>query len=391
VPGKVWLLMACNALMASTATLTVFCASLVGTRLAPSENLSTLPLAFMVIGVASAATPVAMLMQRFGRKKIFMANTMFAIAAAWLAALAIQAQSFALFCGAVALLGGSMAAVQQYRFAAMESVDPDLMPRAASQVLLGGLVAAFMGPELGVLGRYLLSGEYAGSFALLAVLYVISFGLLTGYRNTHIEVEKSDASGRPMREIMRQPVLWVAILGATVGYSVMTLIMTATPISMHVMDGHSLTNTKWVIQSHIAAMYLPSFVTPWLIRRIGIARLMLVGLVVMGVCLGTAWSGRALFNYWTALILLGIGWNFLFLGGTTLLPRAYEQSERFRVQALNEFTVFGAQALASLSAGLLIFGWGWHLILLAAVPLLGLQLATVMMWRFPREGTAQRT
>jgi MFS family permease len=374
--------------MASTATMTVFCASLVGTELAPTEKLSTLPIAFMVIGVASTTTPVAFLMQRFGRKKVFLANTVFAIGAAWLAAISIQVQSFALFCAAVALLGSSMATVQQYRFAAMEAVDHDLMPRAASQVLLGGLVAAFLGPEIGVIGRDLLAGAYAGSFALLSILYVVTFLLLTGYRNTEMHIEEADGKGRPMGEIMRQPVLWVAILGAMVGYSVMTLIMTATPISMHVMDGHSLTNTKWVIQSHVVAMYLPSFFTPWLIRRIGIAKLMLVGLVIMGFCVSVAWSGRTLPNYWVSLVLLGVGWNFLFLGGTSLLPRTYQQAERFKVQALNEFTVFGAQALASLSAGWLIFEWGWQPMLFAALPLLGLQLAAIAFWRRHREGTA---
>ncbi len=384
MPGRVWLLMACNALMGSTATMPVFCASLGGTRLAPTENLSTLPIAFMVVGVASAATPVALMMQRFGRKKIFMANTIFAVGAASLATLSIQLQSFALFCGAVALLGASMAAVQQYRFAAMESVESDLMPRAASQVLLGGLVAAFLGPELGVFGRNLMSAEYAGSFALLSVLYVMTFLLLTGYQNVDVRVEKEESEGRSMPEIMRQPALWAAILGATVGYSVMTLIMTATPISMHVMDGHSLTNTKWVIQSHIAAMYLPSFVTPWLIRRFGIAKLMLAGLIIMGGCVAAAWAGQALFHYWFALILLGIGWNFLFIGGTSLLPRTYERPERFKVQALNEFTVFGAQALASLSAGWLIFEWGWHAMLMAALPLLLLQFGAISIWRSRR-------
>lgn len=375
--------------MASTATLTVFCSSLVGARIAPTENLSTLPVAFMVVGVASATTPVALMMQRWGRKRVFMANTGLATAGAWLAAWAIMQESFPLFCIAVAILGASTAAVQQYRFAAMESVEPDLMPRAASQVLLGGLVAAYLGPELGVLGRSLFASEYAGSFALLSVLYVLALLILTRYRNTQMVEEEVEGSGRPLGEIMRQPVLWAAILGATVGYSVMTLVMTATPVSMHVMDGHSLVGTKWVIQSHIFAMYLPSFLTPWLIRRIGIARLMLAGLVIYGLCILVAWSGNTMQNYWLALVLLGVGWNFLFVGGTSLLPYAYKSEERFKVQAVNEFTVFGAQTVASLSAGVLIFQWGWQPMLMAAVPLLLVQLAAVVVWR--ARGTVRRT
>ncbi|MDH4059064.1 MAG: MFS transporter, partial [Cyclobacteriaceae bacterium] len=187
-------------------------------------------------------------------------------------------------------------------------------------------------------------------------------------------------SARPLREIARQNIFWVAILGAAIGYAVMSFIMTATPVSMHVMDGHSLSHTKWVIQSHIVAMYLPSLFTAWIVRQLGIPRMMLTGLIAYVVCIAIAWSGHLLGNYWISLILLGIGWNFLFIGGTTLLPRSYQPNERFKVQAFNEFIVFGTQALAALSAGWIVYALGWEMMLLVTLPIIAIQTVVVVRW-----------
>ena len=161
----------------------------------------------------------------------------------------------------------------------------------------------------------------------------------------------------------RQP-----LLAATIGYAVMSFIMTATPVSMHVMDGHSLSDTKWVIQSHIMAMFLPSLIAAWIIKKLGIRRMMLSGLLAFLLCVVIAFAGHNVLNYWVSLILLGVGWNFLFIGGTTLLPQAYNAQERFRVQAVNDFMIFAANALASLSAGWLVFALGWEFMLLLNLP-----------------------
>ena len=171
-----------------------------------------------------------------------------------------------------------------------------------------------------------------------------------------------------------------------IGYAMMSFIMTATPVSMHVMQGHALADTKWVIQSHIMAMYLPSLVSGWLIAKFGVGRLMVVGCVVYLLCIVVASMGIALPNYWIGLILLGIGWNFLFVSGTALLPHSYRHEERFRVQGFNEFIVFGTQALASLSSGWVLSGLGWQNLLFLCVPIVLVQLLLLLNWKLRPRG-----
>ncbi|XOV95219.1 MAG: MFS transporter [Bacteroidota bacterium] len=172
----------------------------------------------------------------------------------------------------------------------------------------------------------------------------------------------------------------MAITSATVGYTVMSFIMTATPVSMHVIDGHSLHSTKWVIQSHILAMFVPSLIAAWIIAKLGISRMMITGLLAYLACIAIAYSSHHLNNYWISLILLGVGWNFLFIGGTTLLPNSYQPSERFKVQAINEFTIFGFQAIASLSAGWILFSIGWEYLLMLTIPIILIQLFIILKW-----------
>ena len=166
-------------------------------------------------------------------------------------------------------------------------------------------------------------------------------------------------------------------MAATIGYAVMSFIMTATPVSMHVMDGHSLSHTKMVIQSHIVAMFLPSLVTGGLIKRFGTSRIMIAGLVAYLICIAFAFSGHFIHNYWVALVLLGVGWNFLFVAGTSLLPQTYRENERFKVQAFNEFFLFSSQAMAALSAGWVVYSFGWELLLIITIPFILAQLVLV--------------
>lgn len=367
--------------MTSCATLVVLSGSLIGNKLAPDEKLSTLPVALFIIGSASNTVPVALLMQKFGRKVVFQSVAIIGIFFAGLATWSITQQSFIFFCITVFLLGTTIAAVQQFRFAAMESVAIELMPKAASQVLLGGIVSAILGPEIAVFGKSLLSQDYAGSFILLCGLYFMAFLLLSQFKNTIPKIDENDVVPRSLKVIASQPIFWVAVLAAVVGYSVMSFIMTATPVSMHVMDGHSLEDTKWVIQSHILAMFLPSLITAWIIRKIGITKMMIAGIIAFSICIAWAYLGHQFMNYWIALMLLGIGWNFLFIGGTALLPRSYEPGERFKVQAFNEFLVFGIQAIASISAGWILFQMGWQNLLLITIPLLMVQVITIIIWK----------
>lgn len=364
--------------MMAVSSLVVFAGGLIGTQLAPIDKLSTLPIACMVIGTAAAVVPVTFLMKRLGRKSSFILILIYSILISLLAAYTIYLQAFYWFCTSTFLFGVTNACVMQFRFAAMESVKPELIPNAASSVLLGGIAAAFIGPEAAVFGKDLFSTEFLGSFLLLALLFVTALLVLLGFKNPKIELVEFENEPRTMKVISKQPVFWVAILGAAVGYMVMSFIMTATPVSMHVMDGHSLNHTKWVIQSHIVAMYLPSIFAAWIVNRLGITKMMIYGLIAYLICLAIAYSGHHLGNYWISLILLGIGWNFLFIGGTTLLPQSYFPNERFKVQAFNEFVVFGTQAIASLSAGWIVYAVGWELMLLFTLPIILLQLIVVL-------------
>lgn len=380
LPRNVWLLTTAQALILSVSSLVVFVGGLVGTKLAPLENLATLPVASIVVGTAVTIPPVTLLMNTIGRRKSFFVIGIYSILVALLAGYAISISNFYLFCLSTFLFGASYSCVMQFRFAAMESVTEDLIPKAASMVLVGGIAAAFLGPEIAMLGKDLHEVEFAGSFILLAGLFAIALVFLIGFKNPVIQEQKTDLQERPLKIILKQRIFWVALLSATIGYAVMSFIMTATPVSMHVMDGHSLGHTKWVIQSHIVAMFLPSLVTAWIIRKLGVSKMMISGLFAYILCIVIAFVGKDVGNYWVSLVLLGIGWNFLFIGATTLLPQSYRPSERFKVQALNDFVIFGIQAIASLSAGWFIFAIGWKMLLLLNLPFIAFQLFILLKW-----------
>lgn len=382
LPINVWILTLAQALMMSVSPIIVFVGGLIGTKLAPVSNMATLPVAAIVIGTALAVVPVTMVMKKTGRKKAFLFTSIYSVIISLFISYTIQIGSFYLFCFSVFLMGASIASVMQFRFAAMESVKLELMPSAASSVLLGGIAAAFIGPEIALLGKDMMETEYSGSFILLAGLFLLSFFILLTFKNPKIEKIQSDSVQRSLKEISKQHVFWIAILSAAIGYMIMSFIMTATPVSMHVMDGHSLNDTKFVIQSHILAMFLPSLVAGWTIRKLGTTKMMFIGLIAFLICTIIGFSGHHLGNYWVSLILLGIGWNFLFVGGTTLLPQSYQSSERFKVQALNDFIVFGSQAIAALSAGWLVFALGWETILIATIPLIAFQMIVLLKWSY---------
>ena len=380
LPTNVWLLTTAQALILSVSSMVVFVGGLVGAKLAPVENLATLPVASVVVGTAITIPPVTLLMNTIGRLRSFFIIGIYSALVAFLAAYSIVISNFYLFVFSTFLFGATYSCVMQFRFASMESVSEDLVPKAASMVLVGGIAAAFLGPEIAVFGKDLLGVEFAGSFILLAGLFVIAMLFLLGFKNPVIKEEKSAAPQRPLKTIMQQRIFWVALLAATIGYAVMSFIMTATPVHMHVMEGHTLEHTKWVIQSHIIAMFLPSLITAWIIKKLGIPLMMLIGLVAYVACIGIAFSGQHLLNYWISLVLLGIGWNFLFIGGTTLLPQAYKSSERFKVQAVNDFVIFGTQAVASLSAGWFIFALGWKTLLLMNLPFVLFLGFVILKW-----------
>ncbi|MFZ5654703.1 MAG: MFS transporter [Pseudomonadota bacterium] len=373
----------CQALTMSVPAFVIFAGGIVGRELAPDPALATLPVALFMFGSAGSILPLVLAMGRFGRKPVLLLASALACAGGALAMVALSGGRFGLYNAALVLMGIGLAAGQQYRFAAMESVAPERAAGAASRVLLGGLVAAFLGPQLVAWGEHLLPVPFLGSFALLLGVTVLATLALVWYREPPRRAVRPGGAieARPLAVILRQRPVLAAVCCGAAGFSVMSLVMTATPLHMHVVNGHSLEATKWVLQSHIAAMFAPALAVPWLVRRTGIGGLLALGLAAMAAVLATVWARFGFIHYWTGLVLLGLGWNFLFLGGTTLLAASYRPEEAFRVQAVNDVTLFGLQALAALGAGWLLAVAGWQALLLTAVPPLALAALAVLHWR----------
>lgn len=359
---------------------------LIGAELAPSQSLATLPIAAFVVGMAAGTIPATMTLKRFGRK----AGTYFGFAATLLAAAsaiaAVNTQSFWLMVCCGLLIGGGAAFYQQFRFAAIESLsDASNTGPALSALMLFNIAGALIGPELGTRGRFLLEGyaAYTGSFLLLIALIVLAMLVFTLFKNPTPTHTDAPISARPLGKIIGQPLFIIALISAGFGYGLMSFLMTSTPLSMHTHHGYSLDDAKWVIQSHLVAMFLPSLFSGFLLKRLGEGVVMLLGGILYGVVIVIAFSGQALMHYWWALVLLGVGWNFLFLSGTSLLPKTYHHAERFKAQAVNDFIVFTVQATAALSAAWVLFTFGWNTQVAIGIPLTVTIIASalVLLWR----------
>lgn len=366
-------LAASQALMLSAIVMSMAVAGIIGAQLAPNPGLATLPIAAMVIGVAVASIPAALFMRRVGRRTGFLLGAGIGVTASLLSAHALQVQSFTLFVLGHYLLGSYQGFANYYRFAAVEAAEPAHASRAISLVVAGGIVAAFLGPQIGQWGRDWQPGAvFLGAYLLQAVLSVLALALLAGLKLNAVNTA-SGGEARPLKEIVRQPALQMSIFGASVGYSAMIMAMTATPLAMLGcgLPGSSITP---VIQWHVVGMFAPSFFTGNLIKRYGAPRIMQIGFTLLLAHVAVAVSGLEFLHFLSALILLGLGWNFSFIGGTTLLTQTYRPAEQLRVQMLNEFIVFGLVAVASLSAGWLYTHFGWVLLNLSMLPLLVLAL-----------------
>ncbi|MDX1437161.1 MAG: MFS transporter [Anaerolineales bacterium] len=376
------LLAVAQAIGISGSATVVLLGGIIGTNLAPTPALATVPITLTVIGLALMTIPASLLMRRIGRRRGFMTAALVAMAAALLAAYGVFLESFLVFCLATLIIGSSNAFVQQYRFAASESVPPEYVSRAISIVLLGGILAGFVGPEIAKRTQDLIpAGLYLGSFVSIAILYAIAALLFLFFREVSQKEEETRGENRPLRAIVTQPLFVIAVLAGAVSYGTMTLIMTATPIHMNHNHGFTLADTTFVIQSHIIAMYLPSLFSGILIARLGLFRVMLVGVGLLFSVAVFAIAGSSLANFWAALVMLGIGWNFLFVGGTVLLTQTYFPAERFKSQAVNDFTVFGTQAVASLSSGTMLFLASWNILILFSLPFLFLILLVILIMR----------
>jgi len=345
---------------------------IIGASLTDNQAWATLPVSMVVLASAATAVPAAMLMKKIGRRFGFALSSCSAVLAVLTAAWALWSSSFGLFLIAGLMFGINLAFTQQYRYAAAESVAPKYVPRAISFVLLGAIGGAFVGPELVTRGQYWVADvQYAGTMLAVAALYTVQVMLFFFLRKSNVDNETDLASSeRPTLAIARQPVFMVAVLGGTAGYGLMTLVMTATPLSMHVNDELSLAVTAGVIQAHVLAMYVPSLVSGFLIEKLGVVRMMLVGAVTLLATSIVGLQGHTVLHYWWALVLLGVGWNFLYVGATTMLTYTYSTAERFRAQGVNDFMVFGTSAIASLLAGSVMYYFGWFKLMLIPLPVL---------------------
>ena len=380
---NILILLVCQLISATGAIVLVTLGGIIGSKLTQNPAFATLPVSIMVVSIAATTIPATVLMRKVGRKLGFSIASLCSVAAVLLAAYALNTSSFATFIVAAGMFGINMAFTQQYRYAAAESVDAGYVPRAISLVLLGAIGGAMVGPELVKYGQfYFPSVQYAGTLGALAVLYLVQSGLF--FVLGPMREEDPDGHSNVQRsigKIIRQPVFLVAVLGGVTAYGVMTLIMTATPLSMHINDGYSLEETAKIIRSHVLGMYVPSLFSGFLIERLGTVRMMSLGGLALIISSIIGIQGHTYMHYWYALILLGVGWNFLYVGGTTMLTLTYSMNERFKAQAVNEFTVFGTAATASLLAGTVIHLYGWYTLVLLPLPLLVLTLSSLFSVR----------
>ena len=376
--SNVALLATSQALMLSAVVMSMALGAILGNTLAPDKSLATLPIALMVIGTAIASIPAAMLMRRYGRRFGFLLGALLGASGSVLCAVALHEQSFKLFALGHLLLGAYQGFANYYRFAAVEATDPGHSSRAISLVVAGGVVAAFLGPQLGQWGRDWIPGDFfVGSYLAQGCLSLFALALLTGLRLPPVAVARG-GDARSLGTILAQPALRVSILGAAAGYAVMIMVMTATPLAMLGcgLPGSSVTP---VIQWHVVGMFAPSFFTGSLIKRYGAPRVMQAGFVLLLIHVVLALSGNEFLNFLSALIFLGVGWNFAFIGGTALLTQTYRPAEQLKVQAVNEAAVFGLVAFATLSAGWLYNQFGWATLNLAVLPLLVVALLAAVV------------
>lgn len=373
---NVLLLASAQALFQTASVMVMTLSGLVGLELATDKRLATLPIALMMVAAAATMIPASMLMQRYGRKVGFLLGTALGCAAGLTAAAAIALHSFWLFVFANMLVGGYQGFAQYYRFAAADVASADFKSRAISWVIAGGVVAALAGPNMARVTQGIGPVPFVSAYLALALISVFALLVVTRMAIPAVVVSEAHGPARPLKDIMRQPVFLTALIGSSVGYAVMLMVMTATPLAMQIC-GQPLGASATVIQWHVLGMFLPSFFTGNLIRRFGVLPIMATGIVLLGGHVAIALSGIEFLHFLSGLILLGVGWNFLFIGGTTLLTEAYRPPERAKTQAAHDFLMFGAVSIASFSAGGLLNTWGWQAVNLTVLPFLGMALVAV--------------
>jgi len=373
----IFLLACCQALLLTNSSGLISMNGLVGYSLASTKALATFGATTYVLGSALATMPMSLWMARVGRRAGFMAGALINVVGCAIGALALSLHSFPLFCAATGIIGIYNAVGLQYRFAAAEVAAPSDRAKAISLVLAGGVVGGLIGPQSVRAARDLLATPFEGSFVALALIALVALAVQSRVHVPFPHHDERSAKGRPLRDIVRQPTFVVAVIAAALGYGLMNLLMTATPIAMN-FCGHPFGAMALVIEWHVVAMFAPGFFTGSLIRRFGTLAVILGGVALTAIGAMVALDGNSVAHFVAALVAVGLGWNFMYTGGTALLTETYAPSERARTQGVNDFIVFATMGLSSLASGALVTTSGWETMNRAALGVLAIVAAGVL-------------
>ncbi|HYC38771.1 MAG TPA: MFS transporter [Usitatibacter sp.] len=387
---NVWLLACCQALLLTNAVTLISVGALAGYALADNKVFATVPSAIYVVGAAVATIPASLWMKRVGRRNGFLTGGALGLSGSVIATIAMALGSFWLLCLGTFLLGGFNAFGQYYRFAAADAAPADFKAKAISYVLAGGLVGGIVGPEISKLTREWMQPTYVATYASLFVYCLASMAIISRLTLKEQPSDATQGPARPLPEIVAQPTFIVAASVAALGYATMNLLMVATPLAMG-FCGHPYSAAASVISAHVVGMFAPSFFTGSLIKRFGVLPVMGSGVAILFACIGVGLSGQLVPHFWWALVLLGLGWNFTYIGGSTLLTETYRPSEKAKAQGANEMTIFTVQALSAFTSGVLVNAHGWNTLNYVALPLVtvaGIALAWLAFSRSRGESSA---
>lgn len=381
---NVALLCATQSLLFTNNTILISINGLAGFALAADKSLATLPVTGYVVGAALTTLPMSYLMRRVGRINGFSLGTLIGILGALICGYAVYSHNFWLLCAGTMVMGIYNASGQYYRFAAADVASSGFKSMAISLVMAGGLVGGIVGPQTSKLTKDFFGTEFLATYLALIGFCLIALVLQRMMNIPLLTAAEQKERGRPLREIARQPAFLVAVLSAMVGYGVMNLLMTATPLAMQSCS-HPFSDAAFVIQWHVIAMFAPSFFTGALIKSFGVRTILFTGVLLSMGCVAIALSGVEVMHFWAALVLVGVGWNFMYLGGTTLLTETHTPSERAKVQGANDMAIFITMAISSASSGWLFSARGWEVMNYGAIPfLLATGLAILFLRARPR-------
>ncbi|MDR5899919.1 MFS transporter [Halomonas vilamensis] len=365
------------------ATITVMTLSgVVGQALSPNPAFATLPIAIMMLGTVTSTLPASLFMKRVGRRLGFIVGaSVGGIGGGLVSVAGIAAGSFWLFCAGNLLLGLYQGFAMYYRFAAADVASPTFRSKAISLVMAGGVVAAFLGPwNASATLDWVPSVPSGGPYMIIAILALIAIGLLSQLKVPPRGEPQPGDTSRPMAQIARQPRFVVAVIAGAIGYGVMVLVMTATPLAMRT-QGFEMSQVAFIMQWHVLGMYAPSFFTGSLITRFGVERILTAGVVILLGTVVVTNLGVSLAHFWVGLVLLGVGWNFLFVGGSALLSSVHSEAERGKVQGVNDLIIFTLVAIGSLMSGQLIHRLGWEVLNLAMLAPIVLVAIVLISWK----------